>query len=536
MALTYVPHWDIWLLQSSAPEQAFEHWLARIVAPLACWILLNGLDDLVVDLAALIAHFRETIPSEAEIDAEPPRRMAVFVALWKEHKVIEKMLDRNVSAVRYPLVEFFTGVYPNDTQTIAAVREAKKRHPNIHIAVCPHDGPTSKADNLNWIYQRMLLYEEEQGLRFDMALTHDAEDLIDPDALRRINYYARDHDMVQIPVLALPTPLHELAHGVYCDEFAEFQHRDMPARQLMGGFIPSNGVGTGFSRRALEMLAAAYHNRVFEPCCLTEDYENGWRVSNLGLKQKFVPIVFRQRRPIATREYFPRHMPAAIRQRTRWVTGIMLQSWELHSLRETLKHLYWFWRDRRGLIGNLITPLSNLTFLAGLGTWIAAKVAHQRWGLAHDLAGFYWISIAGLAIQALHTSLRIRFTARIYGPRFAAGVPLRIFCANVVNACSTARAIWNYTCAKIQRRPLRWAKTEHAFPSRAAFIPERKRIGEIPGRRILDYGRSPRNGAGVETRRTATRRAYDCSWADQRGRSLYRTGDSESASAGCSRR
>jgi adsorption protein B len=45
---------------------------------------------------------------------------------------------------------------------MAAIREAKKRVKNVHLAAAPHDGPTSKADNLNWIYQRMLLMEEEQ--------------------------------------------------------------------------------------------------------------------------------------------------------------------------------------------------------------------------------------------------------------------------------------------------------------------------------------------------------------------------------------
>ena len=58
--------------------------------------------------------------------------------------------------------------------------------------------------------------------------------------------------MVQIPVLPLPTGLAEMTHGVYCDEFAEYQLKDIPARQRLGGFLPSNGVGTGFDRNALE--------------------------------------------------------------------------------------------------------------------------------------------------------------------------------------------------------------------------------------------------------------------------------------------
>jgi adsorption protein B len=199
----------------------------------------------------------------------------------------------------------------------------------------------------------------------------------------------------------------------------------------------------------------------------------------MGLKQKFVPIHFRHGRAIATREYFPRRAQPAIRQRTRWVTGIMLQSWEMHSAPDTVKHLYWFWRDRRGLIGNLATPLSNILFLIGLDTWANAKLTHHPWGLAEDLAGFYWISIGGLTLQAAHTAMRMGLSARLYGWRFAAAVPLRILVANAINACSTSAALWNYTWAKVRREPLRWAKTEHAFPSRDALIQDRKRVGEI---------------------------------------------------------
>jgi adsorption protein B len=190
----------------------------------------------------------------------------------------------------------------------------------------------------------MLLHEEKTGVRFDMILTHDAEDLMDPDGLRWINYYAQWYDMVQIPVLALPTRLGEVAHGIYCDEFAEFQFKDIMARELLGGFIPSNGVGTGFSRASLERLAAAHENRVFEPGCLTEDYENGWRIYRMGLKQKFIPIHFRYGRAMATREFFPRNCRLAVAQRTRWITGITLQSWEYHTAKDTFRQFYWIAR------------------------------------------------------------------------------------------------------------------------------------------------------------------------------------------------
>jgi adsorption protein B len=464
-----------------------DHWVAGILTPLAFWVLVNGIDDLLIDIAGIFSYIRRKfsaypnhrVATEEELDAPPPRLMAIFVAVWKEHKVIQRMIDNNIAKLNYPRFEFFIGAYPNDFLTIGAVEEIAKRYPNVHLALTPHDGPTSKADNLNWIYQRMLLHEQEHGLRFDMILTHDAEDLMDPDALRWINYYAQWNDFVQIPVLALPTPFGYLSHGVYCDEFAEYQFKDMPARQLLGGFIPSNGVGTGFSRRALDMLAETYSNRIFEPACMTEDYENGFRVKRLGLPQKFVPIHFRHERPIATREFFPLRFKMAIRQRTRWVMGITLQSWEYHSARETFRHFYWFWRDRKCLAGNLITPLANILFAVGASTWTWSRATHHDWLLARELSRFHTIFMIGLSIQAFQTVIRAVCSAQIYGWRFACGVPIRVIVANVINCIATMRAIGIYANAKIHHRPLRWVKTEHAYPNPAALVTERKRLRDI---------------------------------------------------------
>ena len=55
--------------------------------------------------------------------------------------------------------------------------------------------------------------------------------------------------------------------------------------------MPSCGVGTGYRRDALEKLARASTNRIFEPEALTEDYVNGLRLFRLGCTQTFVPLV-----------------------------------------------------------------------------------------------------------------------------------------------------------------------------------------------------------------------------------------------------
>jgi adsorption protein B len=283
-----------------------DHWVAALLVPLAYWVLINGVDDLFIDFAALAGYLtRPRAPNESELKAIPERPMAIFVPAWQEERVIRKMIENNVTKVTYRNVTYFIGACPNDGPTLVAAKAAVKNYPNVYLSICPHDGPTSKADNLNWIYQAMLNHEEEHGVRFEMILMHDAEDQVDPDGLHWINYYAQWNDMVQLPVLAIRTPLRKFTHGVYCDEFAEFQYRDMIARQRLGGFIPSNGVGTGFSRRALEALAERHSNQVFERDSLTEDYETGFRIAAMGMPQYFVPIRFRKGNPVATREEFP---------------------------------------------------------------------------------------------------------------------------------------------------------------------------------------------------------------------------------------
>jgi bacteriophage N4 adsorption protein B len=395
-----------------------------------------------------------------------------MVPLWKEYAVIQGMLAHNIGAIRYPDYHFFVGAYPNDQPTQDAVRAAAAQYSNVHLALCPHDGPTSKADCMNWIYQNIALYEEQTGEYFDILITHDAEDLIHPEELRWVNYYAESYDFIQIPVLALSTPFTALTHGVYCDEFAENHMRDMIVRSAFGCFIPGAGVGTGFRRQALEELAKASSNRVFEPVALTEDYENGLQLHRLGCKQIFVPLKHLSSTKndfLATREYFPQKWYAAFRQRTRWVTGISLQAWERFGWRGTPSELYWLWRDRKGLVGSPLGVVANAVFFYGVATglWTRMPQSHLR------LAG------ATLALQVVRILVRMACVSRVYGILFSLGVPIRIFWANFLNAAATLSALYRYAHAKYQGKPLRWLKTEHAYPNRTALLSHRRRLGEI---------------------------------------------------------
>jgi adsorption protein B len=463
------------------------HWcdiaVARCLFPLALIILISGLDDLALDAICVWAWLKRRLPAKPQVaesdDARlGEKRIAVFVPLWQEHAVIGGMVEHNAAAINYSNYHFFIGAYPNDDPTLDAVRDLEARFSHVHLAVCPHNGPTSKADCLNWIYQRMLLFEEHHGTRFDIAVTHDAEDLIHPEAFSFINAYAGEYDMVQIPVLPLLRPLRNFVHGVYCDEFAEWQIKDMPTRQAMGSFVPSNGVGTAYTRSALEKLAVAEHNLIFEPTCLTEDYETGLRLHRLGCRQMFVPLTKVGGSLVATREFFPPVAPEAISQRCRWILGIGLQCWERHGWRGSWPEKYWFWRDRKGLIGNPLSLLSNLIFAYGAITWIAAQCTGAPWGLA-QYPFHAGLVAATLAIQMVQSTVRMSCTARLYGVRFALPALLRAVCGNWINTAATWRAVRTYLRARIRHEPLKWVKTEHAYPSRSALVEHKRKLGEI---------------------------------------------------------
>lgn len=450
------------------------------ILPLSAYILFSGLDDLFIDAvwavewikARRLGRRRVAIPSDADLSVAREKRIAIFIPLWRESAVIGEMLAHTIAAIRYRNYEVIAGAYPNDEATLRVVRECEHRYPNVHLAICPHEGPTSKADCLNWIYQRMLQHETNTGVRFDLVVTHDAEDLIHPDSLQWINYYADRYDFIQIPVLPLQTSWSEWTHGVYCDEFAEFQSRDLPVRQALGGFIPSAGVGTAYSRRALEALAAEA-NCVFEPSCLTEDYENGLRLHELGLPQIFVPPVQAgaDRSIVATREYFPRRFPAAIRQRTRWVTGIALQTWERHGWRGGLRQAYWFWRDRKGLLGNPLSLCANLLLIytALSGFWRRASLPEAATPLL----------VSTFILCFVRVFLRGAYVTYAYNWQTALMSSARTIFANAINCLATCRALWHYAETRLRGAPLVWLKTEHAYPSLSTLAGYRRRIGDI---------------------------------------------------------
>jgi len=478
----------------------------RFVAHPICWaILLNGLDDLFIDVTyyarGLFREEKRRISLD-DLNSVEQKRIALMIPAWQEEAVIKEMLEHNLEHLDYRLDRFdiFVGTYRNDTATQERVEQVERKHKNVHKVVTPHDGPTNKADNLNWIYQGIQVVEERRGQRFDILLMHDSEDLIHPFALKLYNFLIPRYEFVQTPVFPLERPLRKLLGATYMDEFTEHHLKDMLVREHIGGLVPSAGVGSAFSRDCFEEIAFAHSQKAFNTDSLTEDYEIGTKF-RLAEKRVFfasqaIATVkevergwFTKRRVrivddeyIATREYFPDTFTGAVRQRSRWVLGIALQGWEQIGWKGSLPVLYCLWRDRKALITNYLTIAAYALALYAVVRLVVGMVTHQSWTFDNIFppgSMLWWLVMLNTVVLGWRVFMKFATVDRIYGTLHGLFSVPRFFVANLINFAATSRALYQYVESRITGVPVRWDKTEHSFPSAAALRAYQRRLGEL---------------------------------------------------------
>ena len=159
--------------------------------------------------------------------------------------------------------------------------------------------------------------------------------------------------------------------------------------------------------------------------------------------------------------------------------GIVLQSWERRGWRAPVRQQYWIWRDRKGVAGNLITPVLNLFFVYGVVTWAVAALTGHRWILGAQHPALRLLFSATFFLSAFQMGVRTLCSGRIYGWRFAMGVPVRALLGNWLNCAATARALALYGQARLYRRSLVWVKTDHSYPYSATRSGETCLLGQI---------------------------------------------------------
>ncbi len=455
--------------------------------------LISGLDDCFIDVCFLVRSiyrkffiYTKYRPLEEEqLFSLPEQPIVVMIPAWDEWAVIRLMLLNTLKNLNYKNFYVFVGTYPNDLKTQSEVEKVREVYPNVQLIVCPHNGPTNKADCLNCICMGIKQFEKRNNIQFAIYVMQDCEDVIHPLCYKLFNYLIPRKDMVQLPVFSFKVKWHQFTAGHYIDEFAQGHYKDIIVREVLNKSIPAAGVGCAFSRRAVHILSEHNNNQLFSLDSLTEDYDFGFRLKEYNLKQIFVkftitrtkmqkvfwsstPIKVQYKEYVCIREYFPKNFHASVRQKSRWIIGIALQGWAILGWKGDLSTKYMLFRDRKAIITNFVNFLGYLVVFSVVSLWIIIWVNPEsyRYPPLLEQGTLLWNVIL---INAVFLGLRILQRAycvqRLYGWGQAFLSVPRIIWGNVINFMATCRAVRLYARYLLTGKAIAWDKTVHHYPS-----------------------------------------------------------------------
>ena len=430
----------------------------------AVFLTIGAIDEFAVDMAYLWLRLSGRartlkLPYDLEHSETLEGRAAVMIPAWNEAGVIGATITHALAVWRHSDLRLYIGCYRGDPGTVSAAMAAAKGDSRVRIVMMAHKGPTNKSDCLNRLYSALCEDERRSGISVRMVVLHDAEDMVDPAALKLFDHAMADADFAQLPVLAMPQERSPWIAGHYGDEFAEAHGKVMVVRGAIGAGLPSAGVGTAIARPMLARLAQLQPNiGPFPTGSLTEDYELGLRIAAMGGRGRFLRYRAQDGRLIATRAFFPARAAQAVRQKTRWIHGIALQGWDRLGWRGGSADLWMQLRDRRGPLAALVLALGYaLVFTTAVGLlaqWLGwlnpLPVAPPlQLLLAMNIGFFLWRAL-----------MRAAFTAREFGWIEGVRAVLRIPVSNLIAIVATQRALLAYV-RSLGGAPVVWDKTEH---------------------------------------------------------------------------
>jgi cellulose synthase/poly-beta-1,6-N-acetylglucosamine synthase-like glycosyltransferase len=298
-----------------------------------------------------ITHELEVPVSNEEVAALDDRELPIYtilVPVYKEAEVLPDLLQA-INRLDYPATKLDVKVLmeADDTETIQAF-EALKMPAHFQGIVVPVAPPRTKPKACNY------------GLihaRGEYVVIYDAEDLPEPDQLKRIlvafrksppnvvciqsklNYYNRHQNLL--------TAWFTVEYSMWFDLF-------LPGLDASGAPIPLGGTSNHFKRSALIEAGA------WDPYNVTEDADLGVRIFKRGYRTAIVDTT--------TYEEANSEIYNWIRQRSRWIKGY-IQTWLVH-----MRHPLKLYRE----LG--FTAFWGFQFVVG-GTFFAALLNPIYWFL-----------------------------------------------------------------------------------------------------------------------------------------------------------
>ncbi|MFM9936453.1 MAG: glycosyl transferase family protein [Novosphingobium sp.] len=457
------------------PSYAALEWLGRAEHELllfaAIWFAVGALDELGMDGLWLWLRLTGRVHTgRAPADCNAPLRgvAVVLVPAWQEAAVVGTMLQHTLRVWPQAELRIYAGCYCNDVATLAAMIKAAD-DPRLRIVVHDRPGPTTKADCLNRLYAALIEDEKRGAWRARSLILHDAEDMVHPAALALLDRGLDHADFVQLPVRPEPQAASPWIAGHYCDEFAESHGKAMVVRDWLGVGLPSAGVGCAFSRASIEAIAKQRGSpEPFAAECLTEDYECGLLVDQIGGAARFIRMRDAEGRLVATREFFPAGLGSSVRQKTRWMHGIAFQGWDRLGWDARPLELWMRLRDRRAPLTAIVLAAAYVLVIISPILFVAAQ-----FGVHHPQPidpALRWLLIANFFALVWRSLFRAAFTAHEYSISEGIMAVLRMPLANVIAIMAGRRALSAYLVSLYSGR-VTWDHTIHLSHPSSARVP-----------------------------------------------------------------
>jgi len=470
------------------------------------FFLIGALDDVAVDLAwlwlKLTGRARTPKVDRLELQSRPlDGPVAVFIPAWHEAQVINDTIRHLLAVWSQKHLRLYVGIYRNDPATLKAAVLAAQGDTRLRVVIHDRDGPSTKADCLNRIFEAMGDDERRSAKRFAAVLFHDAEDMVDPAGLGLLDWaISEGADFAQLPVEPLPQASKDWLGSHYCEEFAEAHGKAMVVRSAVGAALPAAGVGCAMARGALDKLADDSRDGVpFDPASLTEDYELGLAIAEQGGRCQFVRARGEDDQLIATRAFFPSSFNEIVRQKTRWVHGISLQGWDRTGWNGGVAEIWMRARDRRGPFTALVLALGYLLLVLTLIISIAGVFGMSPPIVVSPL--MFTLIMANLCFFAWRIVWRFLFTARNYGIAEGIFAVIRLPVTNIIAIMAGHRAVFAYL-RTFFGRGIVWDKTAHSrHPAKASFTHKVSASASAPHRPI----NRTRSARGVQRARRGAR-------------------------------
>ncbi len=433
--------------------------------------LIGAVDDLVFDglwifyrlkrkFFVYSRHKRATV--ETLGDPAPDGRMAIFVPAWNEAPVIGAMLERCLRQWKTSAYRIYVGCYPNDRATIAAVAAtASSGSEKLRLVICRQNGPTTKADCLNHLWDALCQDEIEEKSNYTAVVLHDAEDLVHPQELRLLAHLIGRAALVQLPVIPRRATRSRWVAGHYGDEFAELHGKQMVMREALGASIPSAGVGCAFARDALLKLSVKTKGKPFDARSMTEDYELGLKLTEGNSRGIFARLRDRHGQLVATQEFFPEKLGDAIRQKSRWIAGISLSGWDRLGWNKGWRENWMRLRDRKATMAAIVLAIAYVAVILTAILLLAEMLdVYRLQPVSEFLKILLFVNAGSLMWRQM---LKSCFVFALYGLREALLSMPRTVVANLINILAAWRAIGHYI-NQLVGHPVNWEKTAHFYP------------------------------------------------------------------------